>query len=173
MSSGTPTEMSSSRPYLLRALYDWIVDNGATPQILVDALADELQVPENVLSGNKIVLNISPGAVRDLDMDNEYVSFVARFSGVSQGVIVPVEAVLAVYARENGQGMMFPESDHPDDRDDAATASPVDGAGPRPVSGPSQAKRGTEEGDSGDGPDDDPEGRGAERKGRPNLKVIK
>jgi stringent starvation protein B len=162
--------MSSSRPYLLRALYEWIVDNGATPQILVDASAEGLQVPDNVLSGSKLVLNISPGAVRDLDMDNEYVSFVARFSGVSQGVIVPVDAVLAVYARENGQGMMFPESDHPDERDDAPSA---DGAGPRPVSGPSRANRNTDDGHPEDSPEDDPEGRGTERKGRPNLKVIK
>lgn len=155
--------MSSSRPYLLRALYEWIVDNGATPQILVDASVEGLQVPEGVLSGDKIVLNISPGAVRDLDMDNDFVSFVARFSGLSHGVIVPVDAILAVYARENGQGMMFPESD------DAPAAPPGDGAGPRPVSGPSQVKPA----DRDDRPDDDPEGPGSDRKGPPNLKVIK
>lgn len=153
--------MTSSRPYLLRALYEWIVDNGATPQILVDATADDLQVPETVRSGDKVVLNIAPQAVRDLDMDGEYVSFVARFSGVSHGVIVPVDAVLAIYARENGQGMMFPE--HEDD--DSTPSAAGDGPGPRPV----------EAGDApdDDGSDDDPSGPEGGARGRPNLKVVK
>lgn len=108
--------MTPSRPYLLRALQEWIVDNGATPQILVDGADPELSVPDSARSGDKIVLNISPSAVRDLSIDNEYVSFVARFSGVSHGVLVPIHAVQAIYARENGQGMMFPdleEDEHP------------------------------------------------------------
>ena len=156
--------MNSSRPYLLRALYDWIVDNGATPQILVDATHGDLQIPDSVRTGDKVVLNISPSAVRDLDVDADYVSFVARFSGVSHGVVVPTAAVLAIYARENGQGMMFPESE--DDGD----ARPAD-AGPRPVEGPPPAAEG-EAGDGGDH-DDDPGGPGNGGKGRPNLKVIK
>ncbi len=155
--------MSSSRPYLLRALYEWIVDNGATPQILVDGTDGELQIPDSVRSGDKVVLNISPSAVRDLDVDPDYVSFVARFSGVSHGVIVPIGAVLAIYARENGQGMMFPESE------DTADA-PSDGPGPRPVQGPAPTER---PGEDDDGPDDDPDGPGGGRKGRPKLKVIK
>jgi stringent starvation protein B len=110
MSNASSTEvMSPSRPYLLRALHEWIVDNGATPQILIDGKHPELEVPEAARSGDKIVLNISPTAVRDLAIDNEYLSFVARFSGVSHGVWVPISAVQAIYARENGQGMMFPE----------------------------------------------------------------
>lgn len=104
--------MSPSQPYLLRALNEWLVDNGMTPQILVDTRHPALQVPDHLRGQEKLVLNISPSAVRDLLIDNEYLSFVARFSGVSQGVIVPVEAVQAIYARENGQGMMFPEQDH-------------------------------------------------------------
>jgi len=103
--------MSPSRPYLLRALNDWIVDNGATPQILVDAANHDVSIPDSVRTRNKVVLNIAPSAVRDLEIDNQYVSFVARFSGVSHGVLVPIEAVQAIYARENGQGMMFPEED--------------------------------------------------------------
>lgn len=103
--------MSPSQPYLLRALNEWIVDNGLTPQLLVDASNPQVEVPDSIRREARLVLNISPNAVRDLLVDNEFVSFVARFSGVSHGVLVPVEAVLAIYARENGQGMMFPESE--------------------------------------------------------------
>ena len=108
--------MLSSRPYLLRGLYEWIVDNGMTPQVLLDAANDEVRVPDSARSGDKIVLNIAPEAVRDLQIDNEYLSCVARFSGVSQAVVAPVDAVLAIYARENGKGMMFPE--HESESDD-------------------------------------------------------
>ena len=101
--------MNSSRPYLLRALHEWIVDNGMTPQVLIDAENPDVSVPDVARANDRIVLNIAPQAVRDLEIDNEYLSFVARFSGVSHGVLVPVEAVQAIYARENGQGMMFPE----------------------------------------------------------------
>jgi len=104
-----PANMSPSRPYLLRALHEWIVDNGATPQIVVDGAHPDVQVPENIRSSEKIVLNLSPSAVKDLEIDREYVSFVARFGGRSFAVVVPIDAVQAIYARENGQGMMFPE----------------------------------------------------------------
>jgi stringent starvation protein B len=148
----------------LRALHEWIVDNGATPQILVDALHEALEVPDNRCGpGSKLVLNISPRAVRDLEIDTEFVSFVARFSGVSHAVLVPVEAVLAIYARENGQGMMFPDSE--DDDENATSAA----ARPRPVSGPVSSKPDTGKKE----PDDDPDSPGPERKGKPNLKVIK
>ncbi|NKI34217.1 ClpXP protease specificity-enhancing factor [Wenzhouxiangella sp. XN79A] len=155
--------MSSSRPYLLRALYEWIVDNGATPQILVDGTDAELQIPESVRSGDKVVLNISPSAVRDFDVDADYVSFVARFSGVSHGVVVPIDAVLAIYARENGQGMMFPDAEDGD-------AEPAESPGPRPVEGPPASERPD---GSGEDPDDDPDGPDGGRKRRPNLKIIK
>lgn len=107
--------MNSSRPYLLRALNEWIVDNGMTPQVLVDAENPDVSVPDVARANDRIVLNIAPQAVRDLEIDNEYLSFVARFSGVSHGVLVPVEAVQAIYARENGQGMMFPDEAGDDD----------------------------------------------------------
>ena len=102
--------MSPSQPYLLRALNEWIVDNGCTPQVLVDSAHPDLEIPDSVRSQEKVVLNISPSAVRDLEIDDEYLSFVARFAGVSHGVLIPIEAVQAIYARENGQGMMFPEA---------------------------------------------------------------
>ncbi len=101
--------MTSSRPYLLRALHEWIVDNGLTPHVLVDASQDDVQVPKASIQDGKVVLNIAPSAVRDLELENDWVSCVARFSGVSHGIVVPVSAVRAIYARENGQGMMFPE----------------------------------------------------------------
>lgn len=99
--------MKSSRPYLVRALYEWIVDNDCTPHLLVDADYKGVQVPSGFASDGQIVLNISPTAVRNLHMDNEAVSFEGRFAGVPQSLYVPVGAVLAVYARENGQGMVF------------------------------------------------------------------
>ena len=139
--------MSSSQPYLLRALHEWIVDNGATPQILVDSSHPDLEIPDSVRAQEKVVLNISPTAVRDLQIDDEYVSFVARFAGISQGVLVPVEAVQAIYARENGQGMMFPE---------AANDKAEDGKSEAGSDAGSEKK--TSEGD---------------KRGKPNLKVIK
>jgi stringent starvation protein B len=103
--------MTSSRPYLIRAMYQWIVDNGLTPYILVDASDQEMQIPREYVENGKIVLNIAPMAVRSLTLGNEYVEFNARFAGDPMDVIVPVNAVLAAYARENGKGMMFQEED--------------------------------------------------------------
>lgn len=104
-------EMLSSRPYLLRALHQWIVDSSLTPHVLVDAAYEGVVVPEGVRKGDKIVLNVAPQAVRDLIVDNETLTCVARFSGASHGISVPVDAVLAIYARETGQGMMFQGGD--------------------------------------------------------------
>ncbi len=106
--------MTSSRPYLLRAVNEWITDNGLTPQIVVDARQDQVRVPTSSVREGKIVLNISPTAVRGLSLGNEWVEFSARFGGTSFDVVVPVHAVLAIMARENGTGMSFPEaqSDH-------------------------------------------------------------
>lgn len=103
--------MTSSRPYLIRALYEWIVDNGLTPYLLVDANADALEAPTEYADGGKLVLNVAPRAVRDLQLGNDIVSFSARFGGVSRQVSIPVPAVMAIYARENGQGMLFAERD--------------------------------------------------------------
>lgn len=99
--------MSSSRPYLIRALYEWLADNDLTPYIAVDATIDDVMVPEQHVHDGQIVLNIAMSAVRELDISNEAVSFSARFGGVPQHVYVPVQAVMAIYARENAQGMVF------------------------------------------------------------------
>ena len=103
--------MTSRRPYLIRALYQWVLDNGLTPHVLVDAERAGVDVPADHVQGGRVVLNVSPSAVRSLDIGNEWVEMVARFGGVSRRVRFPVTAVLAIYARENGQGMAFPEEE--------------------------------------------------------------
>ncbi len=104
----TEFQMSSNRPYLLRAVYEWISDNGLTPYLLVDARQPGVRVPAHAVKDGQVVLNVAMRAVAELEMGNEAVRFSARFNGVSQQVHVPVLAVLAIYAQENGQGMMFP-----------------------------------------------------------------
>lgn len=103
--------MTSSRPYLIRALYEWIVDNGFTPYMLVDTAFDVVKVPSAFVENGRIILNISPEATHSLVLGNEAVTFNARFSGAAMDVHVPVVSVLAIYARENGQGMMFGDQD--------------------------------------------------------------
>ena len=103
--------MTPSRPYLLRALYDWVLDNGLTPYILVDAERENLQIPEQFIENGKIVFNIAPTAVRNLELGNDWVSLDARFSGTPMRVSVPAMAVLAIYARENGKGMVFTDEE--------------------------------------------------------------
>ena len=102
------------RPYLLRALYDWIVDSEFTPYLLVTVDGESVQVPQEYVSEGKIVLNVSPMAVRDLDLGTEAVSFSGRFGGRPFPVFVPMDNVQAIYAKETGEGMMFePEQSAP------------------------------------------------------------
>jgi len=91
----------------MRALYEWIVDNDFTPYILVDASMADVMVPQQFVKDNQIVLNISPDAVVDLSISNQAVAFNGRFGGVATDVFVPISAVVGIYARENGQGMVF------------------------------------------------------------------
>ena len=109
MTAGSPPRMTSHRPYLLRALYAWIADNGMTPHLLVDASRPGVQVPVSAVKDGKIVLNVAERAVVGLDMGNDAIAFTARFGGVSHPVRVPIGAVLAIYARETGQGMGLPD----------------------------------------------------------------
>ena len=125
---GTPALMTSNRPYLLRAMHEWIVDNGMTPYLLVDAQHDGLQVPPSAVKDGRVVLNVAGRAVAHLQLGNREVSFMARFGGVSHSVIVPVSAVLAVYAQETGQGMGLP----PDEGEVAPPQDSTDGSGPAP-----------------------------------------
>lgn len=103
--------MTSSKPYLIRGLYEWLLDNEVTPYILVDALHESVVIPKGIATEGKVVLNLAPGAIQGLEMTNEHISFSARFGGVAQQVYCPMPAVLAIYARENGEGMMFAEDD--------------------------------------------------------------
>ena len=102
-------DAASTRPYLLRALHEWCSDNGYTPYVAV--LVDEtVQVPQEYVKNGEIVLNVSYDATSGLRLGNDYIEFKARFAGVAREIIIPVQRVLAIYARENGQGMAFPMS---------------------------------------------------------------
>ena len=116
--------MTSNRPYLLRALYAWINDNGLTPHVLIDAESDGVDVPDHAIQKGKVVLNIAAGATENLQLENETIFFKARFSGKPYNITVPMAAVIAIYARENGQGMMFAQEDDP--------PPPVDGSDDQP-----------------------------------------
>ncbi|ATC93323.1 ClpXP protease specificity-enhancing factor [Pseudoalteromonas tunicata] len=115
--------MTPNRPYLLRAFFDWIVDNQCTPHLVVDATYPNTTIPTQFVQDGQIVLNISPSAVAQFAMDNQEISFNARFGGQPMRVVVPVGAVLAIYARENGEGTVFTqdlidEDDYFDDEDE-------------------------------------------------------
>lgn len=103
--------MTSNRPYLIRAMYEWIGDNDMTPYLLVDASHPQLHCPPQAVQDGRIVLNVAARAVAQLELGNEMISFKARFGGVSQEVFVPLGAVQAIYAQETGQGMMLPDED--------------------------------------------------------------
>lgn len=117
--------MTPSRPYIMRALYEWIVDNDCTPYLLVDAGISDVMVPQQYVKDGQIVLNISPGAVMDLNISNEAVIFNGRFGGVATDIFVPVGAVLGIYARENGQGMVFDAEDLPPEPSPPSGGAPV------------------------------------------------
>lgn len=101
--------MTPSKPYVIRAIYDWIVDNNCTPHLLVDAEEEGVEVPQDYVTDGQIVLNVSPSAVVNLQLGNDSVSFSGRFGGVPVDILVPVCGVIGIYARENGQGMIFDE----------------------------------------------------------------
>lgn len=143
--SDAPT-MTSNRPYLIRAMYEWINDNGMTPHLVVDAAHPDLRVPPQAVRDGKVVLNIAARAVAGLELGDAVIRFQARFSGVSQTVMLPIAAVQAIYALESGQGMMLPE--------DGAMASAPAGSAAASEPGPPD--------DTGGGP----------RKGA-HLRVIK
>ena len=146
---------SPLQPYLLIAYYEWILDNEWTPQILVDTSHPEVDVPRQFANDGKIVLNIAPTAVANFELNHDYVSFNARFSGQSLSLYIPVSAILAIYARENDQGIMFSANMYAESKDDSQGSS---------ISS-------IESGDGDDkGPDDEPP---KPPKGRPKLKVVK
>lgn len=161
------SQLTPRRPYLLRAFYEWLLDNQLTPHLVVDVTLPGVRVPMEYARDGQIVLNIAPRAVGNLELANDEVRFNARFGGVPRQVEVPMAAVLAIYARENGAGTMFePEAAYDEDgihvNDDAETGaenetvmSVIDGDKP--------------DGDGDNDPDDTPPPRG----GRPALRVVK
>lgn len=164
------SQLSPRRPYLLRAFYEWLLDNQLTPHLVVDVTLPGVRVPMEYARDGQIVLNIAPRAVGNLELANDEVRFTARFGGVPRQVEVPMAAVLAVYARENGAGTMFePEAaydeevvslnddDHTSAQESETVMSVIDGDKP------------DHEDDHDNSPDDDPPPRG----GRPSLRVVK
>lgn len=185
----TPPESTSTRPYLIRALYEWCTDNGFTPYVAV-RVDDSVQVPREYVKDGEIVLNVSFDATSSLQLGNDFIEFKARFGGKPRDILVPIGRVIAIYARENGQGMAFPapvdvlESGggiehtlHAPAIDEAASAGPQD----TPVVGTSGAAHDErvvqlvtsddvrKPGDDGDAPRPPPAGGGS----RPSLKRIK
>lgn len=156
--------MNSSRPYILRALHEWIVDNECTPHILVDVNYPQVKVPPGYAADGQIVLNTAPAAVRYFTVDNQAISFEARFSGAPFLLYVPIGAVLAIYANENGQGMFF-DARSDEQGEEAELASDTSESDEQPsvlhavdtVSAPTD-------------PDDEPPTPPA---GRPSLRIIK
>ena len=155
-------QMSSQRPYLLRALYEWIADNGMTPHVLVNAAMPRVRVPLHAVKEGRIVLNIAERAVAKLELGNELLRFTARFAGVSQTVSVPLEAVIAIYARETGQGMALPEEPN-------ATASSPAQSGPVAVASDTGDAQSVDDGVDESGPErpSDPPKRGS------HLRIVK
>lgn len=117
--------MNSSRPYLLRALYEWIVDNDCTPHVIVDADAPGVDVPRDYVKDGQIVLNLSPSAVIELQLADDCVSFNGRFGGKPTDVFMPMAAILGIYARENGQGMAFEPEEENDDPGPDGSSEPT------------------------------------------------
>ena len=106
------TSITPTRPYMVRALYQWIEDNELTPYLMVDATAENVQIPTEHVQDGRIVLNIASRATGNMSMENDYIHFSARFGGVSQDIWVPLTAVLGIYAKENSQGMFFDPNEY-------------------------------------------------------------
>ena len=137
--------VSPQKPYLIRAIHEWLLDNNCTPYVLVNTHYDGVQVPVDYIRDHRIVLNIAPDAVRDLTIGNDWISFSARFAGKAMDLFIPIIAVQAIYGKENNEGMFFSEEEQPTPPD-SPSDSP-DNSAERTVSKPA--------------------------KGRPSLKVVK
>jgi stringent starvation protein B len=167
----------STKPYLLRALYEWCTDNGYTPHIAV-RVDSHTRVPRQFVQNDEIVLNISFEATSQLQMGNEWIEFSARFSGKSHKIEVQVANVLAIYARENGQGMAFPvepaaEGTAPPRPPAAEEGKPERGDAPAPVAEPAAATTEADSDRDDDGPHSDDDGSKGGGGGRGHLKVVK
>ncbi|MBL8312814.1 MAG: ClpXP protease specificity-enhancing factor [Rubrivivax sp.] len=174
MAGTTPDNQgTSTRPYLLRALHDWCTDNGFTPYVAV-FVGPGVQVPMEHVKDNEIVLNIGFEATSGLKIGNETLEFKARFGGVAREIVVPVDHVVAIYARENGQGMAFPVPIEGSRSGEAAQtpAAPAQGRGLRLARPESQAQPAPAPAAAEPPPEPPPEPAGPPA-GRPSLKRVK
>lgn len=169
----TDSGTSSTRPYLIRALYEWCTDNGLTPYVAVRA-DDTVRVPREYVKDGEIVLNISMDATSALKLGNDYIEFKARFAGVSRDIMIPLNRVMAIYARESGQGMAFPLDDDAladsSSNQDASGAS-LEGGGGQSQGGAPVPLVSVDSGRDGGGEEPDPPRPGTTS--RPTLKRIK
>nr|WP_318384626.1 ClpXP protease specificity-enhancing factor [uncultured Enterobacter sp.] len=162
------SQLSPRRPYLLRAFYEWLLDNQLTPHLVVDVTLPGVRVPMEYARDGQIVLNIAPRAVGNLELANDEVRFNARFGGVPRQVYVPLAAVLAIYARENGAGTMF----EPEAAYDGESASLNDDE--EAITTDSETVMSVIDGDKPDHEEDnDPDDTPPPRGGRPALRVVK
>ena len=157
-------DASSTRPYLLRALHEWCTDNGYTPYIAVQV--DEMvQVPQEYVKNGEIVLNVSYDATSSMSLGNDVIEFKARFAGTPREIIVPVDRVLAIYARENGQGMAFPMHAKGGAETSVTTVVPAPESR-APLAAVTSSKTASESSDDDTNPPTPPSG-------RPTLKRVK
>ena len=163
--------MSPSRPYLLNALYEWILDNNCTPYIAVNAQYEGTIVPQEYVRGGQIILDINPAAVHKFVIGKEVMQFSARFSGVSRNLYIPIPAITAIYAKESGAGMVFPVNEY-DDVVGGETSSM--GISLAAVS-PEQSDSTDSSSGSGSGPGPGPSGPSGGKPGgkKPNLRIVK
>ena len=110
--------MTSNRPYLVKAIYEWIMDNRVTPHVVINALDENVMVPQQYVDEGKIILNVNPSAVQELVIDDECIMFSARFGGKPYNIYAPMNAIIGIYAAENGEGMAFDAEDAPPPKDD-------------------------------------------------------
>jgi stringent starvation protein B len=170
MSIDSDSQGTSTRPYLVRALHDWCTDNGFTPLLAVH-VDESVRVPMEFVKNNEIVLNVSFDATSGLRLGNEFIDFKARFGGISRDIAVPIDHVIAIYARENGQGMAFPVPTEP------SSLTAVAGAEPAPTPAPTGLRLAPEpaaaESRSEASPPSDDTPPPAPTGGRPSLKRVK
>lgn len=162
--------MRSSRPYMIRAMHEWIIDSEFTPYVLVDATHADTIIPRDYVEDGKILLNVSPSATQNLNLGNEYILFSARFNNVAMEVSFPIDAVLAIYAKENGRGMMF-KGDESESATDSSILETDVASSEQAPSGPIGV-----DSDNPETTDTDPDGKGpsgSPSPKKPSLKIVK
>ncbi len=170
--------MTPRRPYLVRAFYEWLLDNELTPHLMVDATLNGVRVPTEFVQDGQIILNVAPRAVGNIEMSNEVITFQARFGGRPHSVIVPMYAVLAIYARENGAGTMFEPEEAYDQQQasnpDLGLEEPFPAEPGRPsLAAVRDSNSNSKEQQDDIEPDDDPTPPEPPKKNKPSLRVIK